>query len=801
MTHNRQDQSKNRSDLIAAICGVLAIPIFLVLFDQRHLGSNSATSLLASLTLLASVSASVASILQTRHLPRELSPAAGARSGARASLICVVTGGASLSLYGTLLSLGALGSAVPAMPGTLLLLGIVGMTTLPVLLAGIVAGWGTAIMRNSRFPNGTHPGEPLEFPLDSAEPSSERSRWRTAKPYLLIISTLCYLSPLATLFPTNEDPTSENPSSETASAPQTETSPRKEEFSEPESKQPEPVQPPPPPPYKYERPEGFLEATANAIALIERKRIGGIIGDAPVVLSPDGKQVAFFRKRFTGLFLVVLRLSDRKELKKFQANAGAVDLAWSQDGSKIVYLSSSTPRHVGVLDLDRDSNTALPIPFGAHLPSKASLVWPFEKQIFLLSSQGKEAYLDLDTLRIRPLHTLQAWTNLDSEAQSRFRAQADGPHYLSGRWNIRPVSTVSTYQPPSFFRQSWKLAMESTLAIQDLKLSYLRVLPIAPLQRDQRLIATPDQSIFLRIGERDAEVLYFGLREKSNTVGRLKKTAFSSEDSEADIPEELRNHLARKTLSAFICSSLVNPLTGEVVGPDRNRVRGLARLSTDEEGNIQFWINEEFTPLRNADVLTDLHYWSSGNPQSLKLPSLESWWTPVPDSLLPELPPAREVTPDRTDRIHASSASPTRPDPRNPEPPKTTEDRIRAFIADHHQKVTDRDIRGFAQNYAPKVDFFDHGVVTRKFIETDQRKYQSKFKTVTETLKGPIKFREDDGTHFLTEYDLQSFIQGAEKWNWQRITSRVTLGLRIKGNSISIIYQRSKVTDTEHGEP
>ena len=165
----------------------------------------------------------------------------------------------------------------------------------------------------------------------------------------------------------------------------------------------------------------------------------------------------------------------------------------------------------------------------------------------------------------------------------------------------------------------------------------------------------------------------------------------------------------------------------------------------------------------------------------------------------------RADVPRRSDRVtvrRTNSIQSPRPSPPAIDPNATPEVLIRTFILDHHQKLSRRDLDGIARNYAPNVDYFDHGVVTPQFIRDDQKKYQDKYsRKVSETIRGEIALRKTGNQLYEARYELFSSVAGEEEWRWVEATSDVVLKIRLVGAKALITSQRANVRDVNHGEP
>ena len=781
--------SRLRLDLFSAGSGLLTIPAALLVAYVGIFGINPGMILLSSLATLASLAAFFSAVFSDRNTPVELAPHLGARRGVRVGLLTLLVGGATLVLATSLLSFGLFESSLLAVPALAVLLPILGLMLLPVLLAAMVFGWIGGWLESQ----GRSPLEPLDQPeseTESAKHSNEPALLKTALPYILFLSSLCYASPLAFLLipEPQEEVAAETPLPPPPIAPI----------------QTDPVPPPaPPPPYQYEIPEGFLQAGANRISLIRSESIEGVIPHAPARISPDSKLLAFCRERFRKVSVVIVQTNNRQEVANINVSGTPSALAWSEDSTRLVYLCLDEERYAGVLDSKDGSNVELPIPSGERLPSQSELAWPFENQVVFVTSQNEDAFLDLETLRVHPLSESEEWSMLTEERRAVFHARAQGNYFSSDRWSVAPHVFVTSYQPPNHFQRGWKHDTATQMAVKDHELAYENRIDLGQFKSGYKLIATPDRSIFIHLHDDSAEFLYMGLRDEPE----LRATfSLSQMFPGEEVPQELVTHLENKTLAAFVCASITNPLTGKVVGPDRNQVRAIARLAMAGADKVELWISEELEQVREGDVVADLHYWQRNEPQSLSITELEDWWTPMPPlgALEPGLAVKRGDVPPRSAQVPASRAVSPSPRierlPNRPEPP--AEDLIKAFVQEHHRKASNRNLDGYAADYAPQVEYFDHGKVTPQFIREDQRKYQEKYpRKVTETVQGKIAIRAAGETLYSVTYELYSAVEGKEEWNWVEATSDVTLVVRVIGNSPSILMQSSKVRNVKHGEP
>jgi hypothetical protein len=141
---------------------------------------------------------------------------------------------------------------------------------------------------------------------------------------------------------------------------------------------------------------------------------------------------------------------------------------------------------------------------------------------------------------------------------------ARGYHPVNMAWDLVPVETVDSYQPPNYFQKGWKHRTAQRFAVVDRSLAYVRAVP-AEIYRDGggRLLCTSDGSIWMFAHDSAVDFMYFGLQEEPDLRTSMEVSALPSGDGEN---AELRRHLEACTLSAFVCAPLSNPLTRKI-GP------------------------------------------------------------------------------------------------------------------------------------------------------------------------------------------------------------------------------------------
>ncbi len=82
-------------------------------------------------------------------------------------------------------------------------------------------------------------------------------------------------------------------------------------------------------------------------------------------------------------------------------------------------------------------------------------------------------------------------------------------------------------------------------------------------------------------------------------------------------------------LCAFICAPLINPLNGKTVGPDRTRVRAIARVRSWKETSAKLWIEEDYESAQSGDVVADLHTWKAQRPETVGSLEKDEWFAVI----------------------------------------------------------------------------------------------------------------------------------------------------------------------------
>ena len=370
------------------------------------------------------------------------------------------------------------------------------------------------------------------------------------------------------------------------------------------------------------------------MAIINSRNFDGADGRLPVALSPNEKHFAYCKS--SPRFALEIRELDSLEIvARVELPQEPTTVAWSPDGRMLLLASEGGGRRLQVFDMRNSRLIPLPQPVDEHVPEGSVDWWNDEEVLF--TSGASVRMLMLDTLRLRPPSNSILWNALTAEGQEKIRRGAGAEHLpVNSRWRMSPHSTIRRYTVPVNTAAEWSFDESLQLGFAQSKKAYVRTLPAADVNIGDVIIATTDGTKFVRIREHQATVFYLGLRNEPRTHFKMAMPG----------PPEptLADSLAKKGVCAFVCAPMINPLNDVTVGPDREHVKALARVSAWNDKEAEFWIEEDYLTVLPGDVVADLHTWEQRRP----LPAGElgkNEWFGVIDKLDESSPPSRGDAP------------------------------------------------------------------------------------------------------------------------------------------------------------
>ena len=79
----------------------------------------------------------------------------------------------------------------------------------------------------------------------------------------------------------------------------------------------------------------------------------------------------------------------------------------------------------------------------------------------------------------------------------------------------------------------------------------------------------------------------------------------------------------------MVYAPMVNPLTGQTIGPDREHPKGILRFIGWESKTATFYVAAAFNMFLPQDVVADLHEWKDGRFVLSPLLADPFWWAPL----------------------------------------------------------------------------------------------------------------------------------------------------------------------------
>ena len=811
---------RRRTESFGLCAGLLC---FLFSFFGNSLGAlfpPGPPAVVLPMVLFSAVAGAGAALLA--NVSPECPAGAAPRFGIRATMFAAITGGA-LTVFAATLHAFGIGSS-PANASTLTLLSNFfpkagASLNLFLVLLGIpasiffgIAGSLIATMLCARFAN--------------TQPSivKGRRRLRFRDPIfsaMLALSAIGYLSPFAVALRPRPSP------ERIAVAPITPVAPVAPRL--------------PPPKWRYRKPAEFDSADASQVAVSD-SRTFEIDGSLPLSLSRDETRLAYFR-RTPNTTLEIRDLDTLDVLQSFPLRGTPSALSWSPDGTGILVVCQAETKSVQIFN-STGRVWVLPQPVNDRIPEGPPNWWTDDEVLF-----GRDetlTCLSLDTLRVYPASESAKWNTLPKEKQARVASYQNRPALPGNfRWTLDIWPRIRSYEINQNLDAPWKTNRWFHLALSDPDNAYRATLPQVEINIGDVVLATSDSTKLLHIRNGVASVFYLGLRPQSSTALTISMPAAPD--------ASLIQALADKSVCAFICAPLINPLNGKIVGPNRGQVKALARIAKWKDDKAEAWITEEYAPVHPGDVIGDIHVWDNHQPQAIHETAAKEWFAVI-DQFDRKAPPAKNNAPpldrqftvsvlrnngsERVDRIVNTSLSRSAPvasaipastnasppaspgaaqipppfisAPHIPSPPQqapapqfaTFNPRVAQllanFIYEHHAKSSRGDVAGLVADYADSVNHFDHGIVDREFIRKDETEYHSPGTRVTETLIAPPAFTTLGSNLYSASYSL-SFLRIRPDRHWTKGVSEIQMQISLTPAGPRITSQQSQTHDLKKG--
>lgn len=536
------------------------------------------------------------------------------------------------------------------------------------------------------------------------------------------------------------------------------------------------------PVFEYVPPEDLDELDPTAWTLSQSKVIAELNPNGPTVFSPNSQLLACSNHNDSGQ-VQIHDLSNFTLQGSFQFPAEVEHLAFASDSNRLFCITNGEERLAWIIDLSENKRIQLPIPEDVRIPSGPP-VWQ-EPMLVQFRNLALPAELDLETLRAR--RSQEALPDPDNNIIAK---------------NSQVALTISTrigpYLHPHFLQPDWEINGGPSLVISSLERQLMQHLPAARIDKNNRFLASPDLLKILHLNDDSALLHYVGKREATPLAAKVPfkhRDLLSSHDEYGPLFE-------KKTLCAFVCEPLVNPLTNKVVGPDRKQVKGLVRLSKSSATEATFVISESYRSIADDDIIADLHFYSSGQIVLLEGDEFADWWAACEvETGTTELPTDESPTQEylevqlQPEAYGVAFTGIMMKDKGNAALMRA----LRAFVRQHHLNISNKDLNAHSNDYASRVDYFDFGYVSRSKVAEDQAAYQAKFPVLSERVTGRIEITPQGYNNYRLDYPLELSGSSTEGERLFR-NARVTLDVTLESGNPKIVRERSRVISNPEPE-
>lgn len=759
------------------------------------------------LSLLAGL---VTALVVRKHLTsRFQAPGVAGRLGIRAGLFCTILAGAILTLLATLDANGAESGALDRVlrARMWLVLGVSLTALLPGVLCGFVGGLiGGQIMAT-------------KLPEKPAEHSDEGiSYLRHTIWGVMIVSLLGLLAPLTYMgrAPKVDPPVVVTPVDT-------------------------------PPPFIYEVPPNIKSAHIGQIQPDSTQMIEGVLSTGPVRLSADGRLFAYADAARSGAGIIIYDLHRLQKIGSFSLPAPPdKPLAWSPDQKALACaVSRDGDERIWILKLDGSQAIELPRPPGRDTPH-GEFFWWEEHELAFFPTDEPPLVFDLHKLILSPLKESPTFTQLEKDQQQKWLDEPGTVLAPPLVWkpDIRTVIRIATPPPRRSPDELWQLGVASVCALAHPELPLAFGFDTLPVTEGTRVVFAADGSKIIRLANNRAEVTFMKVEQSPPVHFEVAMPV----SSDAVQTTAWKDHIDAGRLCALVYEPLINPLTQKSVGPDYQKVRGLAQLVEWKGNTAVFVLQCCDRPLPMNSVASTLHVWNEARWEVWNEATIKDWWTAV-KQVPRDLPDKLEVldTPnllglaDRKSHwgvVQASEAPRTRNQPQpqpatsasilsnqNPlsvpglggapplsstpvqpslstsasmpsafTPKRITATEVQTFLTDHHAKASLGDVAGMVDDYDQSVDFLDKGRLTRSAIKIEETLNHEKWPKSSEQVVGAIRAMEL-GDHWSAFYTI-SFRNENAKGEWYEGKADLEMKIRVDENDrLRIISQKAKVHD------
>lgn len=584
-----------------------------------------------------------------------------------------------------------------------------------------------------------------------------------------------------------------------------------------------------PPPFHYTAPKALKTARLGQIRPAFTKTIAGVVDDAAMNLSPDGRLLVFCAGDPPSAAVTVFDLDRFQVLVRFPLPAlPRSNVCWSPDLKRLACVVSSRPNDARLWVLDLTSRRAVELPRPANRDTPGgNLSWWAEKEIAFFPSDEEPLALNLDKLTLQPAKDSAFLLKLEADARQRW---LEGPMAIipySAEWRFDLVTALGSSQPPPRREPGadWELRGGTFCALAHPGRPVSHGFRELPVKEGMRLFCTTDASKIIRVEQGQAQVSYMEVVPAPDCQFEVVMPMPFDEIQDSTLKRMVADH----ELCAFIHAPLVNPLNDKTVGPDQGRLKALVRLMEWKDHRAVFAVVTLVEPVEASDVISALHAWRAGRMAPHPV-SEADWWASVkvlpnssfaamPDEVvLPALESPRlfELAADATE-LRVVKAKPRAVAPASPAPaaplfpvppsfssptlpppaPQLDDAAVRAFVLEHHRKASDGDVDGLVRDYHSEVDFLNKGRLTQDAIRAEELKERARWRNSKEAVAGDIRV-ERSGAGWTAFYTL-AFVSFGQSGEPHPGVADLTLDLIATPGGLRIVSQKAHARELPAG--
>ncbi|MEM7312430.1 MAG: hypothetical protein AAF497_04695, partial [Planctomycetota bacterium] len=572
-----------RSEIVGLSAGVAAlIPALLPRSWVMLFFSESLLTLFTLLLFGSMAGALVSAFINWSKIPPNLTKGMSARLGVRAGAFVVLVGGGMSVIVASILAIGRNEIGLPETEPLLVVL-VVALSAIPVIfLSSLSCIFVTTIQvpRERRV---------LAMPLEESSPAT--SRRTILLPYVLGFTSLALCSTaIPYLVPESREskpvvaakpppPTLEEPPGD---------SPDESATEEPKAHA---VQP-----FSYERPGSMDMAEPSRWKIADRQQLPGDFSESLLALAPDGRHLTLSSTSGPECTITVYDLDQLEAVAELDEIPTPRFLTWSPGSTHLFSVRQDGSTSAIVATTAQE----LPLPKAAHLP-KGQPWWWYGSEILFNDGQRFHAWLDIDKLRAGEIESSAKWqSRVALGTAPAALPEATLPNTTRSRLSIVPM--ITRYMSPQYQQPGWEIEWTATLTVEDRLAPRIHAFKEIDLIQGDRVVAAADCSKLIRVRDGVAEVFYFAVdSERLPSAYKVSAPKLPETDSHPHFLE----HLRTQTISVFICPPLINPLNSQVVGPDRERVKGIARLLSWEGEEAVVWLAESYAEIQDGDIAAE----------------------------------------------------------------------------------------------------------------------------------------------------------------------------------------------------